>query len=95
MRRAFAWLEDRLDRERERLGLWLPVALSAGIGLWLAAPARAQWIGTLFLLGGGVCGGLLIGWQRRTGRSLAIACATMAAGLLLIWARAAWVAAPV
>ncbi|WP_424543347.1 ComEC/Rec2 family competence protein [Sphingopyxis granuli] len=95
LRRAFAWLEDRLDRERERLGLWLPVALSAGIGLWLAAPARAQWIGTLFLLGGGVCGGLLIGWQRRTGRSLAIACATMAAGLLLIWARAAWVAAPV
>src|SRR3546814_16691196 len=34
-------------------------------------------------------------WQRRAGRVVAIGCAVAAGGLLLIWARAAWVAAPV
>ncbi len=88
-------LEARLERERERIGLWLPIALGAGITAWLALPTRTAWIGLLLLLGAGVCAGLLIGWRRRSGRMLVIGCAAMAAGLLLIWGRALWVAAPV
>ncbi len=88
-------IETRLEGERERIGLWLPVALGAGIAAWLALPAAAYWIGLLLLLTAGLLGGLLIGWHSRTGRMVAIGCAVMAAGVLLIWGRALWVAAPV
>lgn len=88
-------IEARLDAERERIALWLPVALGAGIASWFALPARAQWIGLLVLLAGGALAGLLAGWERRAGRMLAIGCAATAAGVLLIWGRALWVAAPV
>lgn len=88
-------LEARLEAERERIGLWLPVALGAGIAAWFALPAETHWIGLLFLLTGGLCAGLLIGWHSRIGRLIVIGCGLMAAGILLIWARAIWVAAPV
>lgn len=88
-------LEARLEAERERIGLWLPVALGAGIAAWFALPATEHWIGLLLLLAAGALGGLLLGWQRRLGRSVAVACGVMAAGLSLIWVRALWVAAPV
>ncbi|MGQ2933274.1 MAG: ComEC/Rec2 family competence protein [Sphingopyxis sp.] len=88
-------LEARLEAERERIGLWLPVALGAGIAAWFALPATAHWIGLLLLLAGGLCGGLLIGWQGRLGRFVIVGCSVMAAGVLLIWTRAVWVAAPV
>ncbi|MGQ3286469.1 ComEC/Rec2 family competence protein [Sphingopyxis sp.] len=88
-------LETRLEAERERIGLWLPVALGAGIAAWFALPAKAHWIGLLLLLAGGLCGGLLIGWQGRLGRVVVVGCSVMAAGVLLIWTRAVWVAAPV
>jgi len=88
-------LEARLEAERERIWLWLPVALGAGIAAWFALPSEAHWIGLLCLLVGGLCAGILIGWQSRFGRLIAIGCGVMAAGILLIWARAIWVAAPV
>jgi len=88
-------LEARLEAEQERIGLWLPVALGAGIAAWFALPAEAHWIGLLFVLAGGLCAGLLIGAQSRLGRLIVIGCGAMAVGVLLIWARAIWVAAPV
>ena len=88
-------LEARLEAERERIGLWLPVALGAGVAAWFALPAKAHWIGLLLLLAGGLCGGLLIGWQSRLGRFVVVGCGVMAVGVLLIWTRAVWVAAPV
>ncbi|WOF42588.1 ComEC family competence protein [Sphingopyxis indica] len=94
-RRIADWVEARLDADRERIALWLPVALGAGIASWFALPREIDWIGLLLLLGGGALTGWLIGWQRRFGRVVAIGCAAVAAGFLLIWARAAWVAAPV
>lgn len=88
-------LEARLEAERERIGLWLPVALGAGIAAWFALPVAAHWTGLLLALAAGVLIGWLIGWQSRLGRGIAIGCGVMAAGVLLIWGRALWVAAPV
>jgi competence protein ComEC len=94
-RRGLDAIEARLEAERERIGLWLPVALGAGIAAWFALPAAMHWIGLLLLLAGGMLGGWLIGRDRRLGRMTMIGCGTVAAGLLLVWARATWVAAPV
>ncbi|HWT43018.1 MAG TPA: DUF4131 domain-containing protein, partial [Sphingopyxis sp.] len=85
----------RLEAERERIGLWLPVALGAGIAVWFALPSMTHWIGLLLLLAGGLLGGLLLGWSSRLGRGVAVACGVMATGMLLVWGRALWVSAPV
>ena len=88
-------IEARLEAERERIGLWLPVALGAGIAAWFALPATLHWIGLLSLLASGALAGLLIGWHRRLGRVIIVGCGAVAIGLLLVWARAVGVAAPV
>ena len=93
--RLAAGLEARLETERERIGLWLPVALGAGIASWFALPTEAHWLGMLSLLAAAVLAGLLIGWGSRAGRVLAVGSGVMAAGMILIWTRAESVAAPV
>src|SRR3990167_10302245 len=93
--RAIDALEIRLEAERERIGLWLPVALGGGIAAWFALPSQSYWIGLLLLLGGFMLGGLLLGSQSRLGRTIVVACGVIGAGLLLVWGRALWVAAPV
>lgn len=95
LRRAAGALEARLDAERERIGLWLPVALGAGIAAWFVLPTAIQWAGLLMLLGAGAAGGWLVGGDSRLGRVIMIGCAVLAAGMALIWGRALWVAAPV
>ena len=95
LRRVLNRIEARLDSERERTGLWLPVALGTGIAAWFALPAAAHWIGLLFLLASGGLAGSLIGWSSRIGRMVVAGCGMTAIGVLLIWARATWVGAPV
>ncbi|HEV7313514.1 ComEC/Rec2 family competence protein [Sphingopyxis sp.] len=85
----------RLEAERERIGLWLPIVLGAGIAAWFALPSVTHWIGLLLLLAGGLLDGLLLGWSSRLGRGVAVACGVMATGMLLVWGRALWVSAPV
>lgn len=95
LRRLLADIEARLDSERERTGLWLPVALGTGIAAWFALPAAAHWTGLLFMLASGGLAGLLIGWSSRIGRMVMVGCGVIAIGVLLIWARATSVGAPV
>jgi competence protein ComEC len=73
-----------LDAERERLALWLPVALAAGIALWFALPFAA-WraaaaLGLLAVLAGGGVAGL---------RPLALAAGFALTGMAAIEARVA------
>lgn len=41
--RAYAQLESRLEAERTRLVLWLPVGIAFGIGLYFALPTEPGW----------------------------------------------------
>ena len=79
-----------LSAERERLALWLPVALAAGIALWFALP-WAMWraaaaLGLMALLAGGALAGL---------RPLALAAGFALAGMAAVELRVAGNAHPV
>lgn len=92
--RMLAAIEHALEAERDQLGLWLPVALAAGIALWLVLPDRIAWLAAMAALAGLALAAVAIGTARRTGRAiLAIALAALV-GMVIIWSRADWVASP-
>ncbi|MCZ4342892.1 ComEC/Rec2 family competence protein [Sphingomonadaceae bacterium G21617-S1] len=87
-------IEAALEAERDQLALWLPIALGAGIALWLILPDRTSWFGAMALLGGVALAGLAVGLGRRFGLALLVGGVVALIGLLLVWTRADWVAAP-
>lgn len=87
-------IEAALEAERDQLALWLPIALGAGIALWLVLPDRTGWFGAMALLGSVALTGLAIGVGRRLGLALLVGGVVALIGLLLVWTRADWVAAP-
>ena len=90
-----AAIERRLEAERDRLPLWLPVMLGAGVVAWFALPRAAWWSASaLALLAFGLAAAAL-GRGGRSARTLMIGALAMAAGLGLVWLRAERVAAPV
>lgn len=89
-----ARLEAWLEAERDQLALWLPIAFGGGITLWLMLPDRDTWLAALAALSGAALCGLAIGTGRHAGRALLIGALAAILGLLLIWTRADWVAAP-
>lgn len=98
--RWLARLSDRAEavvlREREQWPLWAPVALGAGIAAWFALPEAKFWWGT----GAAALGLALAGWRwsvlgSALGRLISWAGLLVALGLVLAWARAQAVRAPV
>ncbi|MBD8547816.1 ComEC/Rec2 family competence protein [Sphingomonas sp. CFBP 8760] len=90
-----AAIERRLEAERDRLPLGLPVMLGAGVAAWFALPRAAWWSASaLALLAFGLAAAAL-GRGGRSARTLMIGALAMAAGLGLVWLRAERVAAPV
>ena len=83
-----ALLERWLEAERERIGLWLPVALAAGIAAWFALPSPPYWLGWIMLC----CGMALAAQALAPGARARAACIglglLMAAGCVLIWGKA-------
>jgi len=88
-------VERWLERERDQLVLWLPVALGAGIAAWFVLPTEALWLATTLGLSGLGVMALAIGRHGRGARAVAIGALAAALGLGLIWSRAERVAAPV
>lgn len=85
-------LEQWLDSQRDRLPLWLPVALGAGIAAWFVLPTPGSWRAALFAMLALACAGVALG--SRAGRCLIILGLMAALGLGLVWSRADRVAAP-
>lgn len=89
------WIERQLERERDQLPVWIPVALGSGIAAWFILPDARRWLGFIAVAAGLALAGLALGRGGRAGRVLAIGGVLAAAGCLLVWARADHVSAPV
>ncbi len=87
-------VETMLELERAQLPLWVPVALGAGICAWFALPTPQSWIAwVLTWLGVALVFGV-IARGGRLAHVLAIGSVLLAAGCLLVWAKAMLVGAP-
>ncbi|KKC27616.1 competence protein ComEC [Sphingomonas sp. SRS2] len=87
-------METMLEAERDQLGLWVPVALAGGIALWLVLPDRVAWLAAMVALAGVALTGLAIGTGHRLGRAIVVTALAALIGMIIIWSRADWVAAP-
>jgi competence protein ComEC len=87
-------MESWLEKERDRLPLWLPVGFGAGIAIW-----EGYWDGAYIAVAMISCALLLSGWLVAKGSRLQIvlisAALTIAAGYAVISAKSNWVAAPI
>jgi competence protein ComEC len=87
-------LENWLDRERDRLPLWLPVGVGSGIAVWesywdrAALPVALMGLALLVL-------GLLAGRASRLRIMLIAAAVTFVLGFSLMGMKSRWVSAPV
>ncbi|PZU09490.1 MAG: competence protein ComEC [Sphingobium sp.] len=90
----FALLENMLEREREQIGLWAPVALAVGISAWFLLPGSAHWLAFCCLTMALVCGAAFLPTGTRV-RQMCIAGGMVAAlGCVLIWGKAAILGQP-
>lgn len=87
-------LERWLEAERERIGLWLPVALGAGIAAWFALSSPALWSGWILLCCIAALTAQVLVPPGRARAALVGAGLLMAAGCVLIWAKALLVGDP-
>ncbi|MEO9600606.1 ComEC/Rec2 family competence protein [Parasphingorhabdus sp.] len=88
-------LEQLLERERDQLPLWVPVALGCGIATWFNLANPAWWLAFISLCGSMALLAILSGPATRIGKSLFWFCLLAAIGCGLIWFRSWQVAAPV
>jgi competence protein ComEC len=95
VRRIASTVEAFLDRERDQLALWVPVALGAGIAAWFVLPGAAQWAAWIAVMFALAAGALAFPKGSRFRRAVLVASLASALGCGLIWMRALWVAAPV
>jgi competence protein ComEC len=85
--RAFGGIEAWLEREREQVGLWAPVALGAGIAAWFVLPDRAGWLGFCCLALGLACVGSLLPHGARVRQMLVAGGVLACLGCVLIWGK--------
>ena len=88
-------LEQLLERERDQLPLWVPVALGCGIAAWFRLANPAWWLAFVSLCGAAVLLAILKGKGRRAGKALFWLALFAGLGCALIWFRSSNVAAPV
>lgn len=86
--RLFDSVENRLERERDQMPLWLPVALGFGIATWFGLADRNGWIAFILGMGALAVAALAFGRDRRLLRGIGIFALVAAIGCALIWLRA-------
>ena len=84
-----------LERERDQLPLWVPVALGCGIAAWFNLANSAWWLAFMSLCAAVCLFAIRMGGHRRAGKALLWFALLAAIGCALIWYRSWNVAAPV
>lgn len=94
--RAAQWLaaartaaEGWLEEEREQIGLWVPVALGAGVAGWFILPNAATWLAFCCGMLALACIGATMPVGGRVRRMVIIGATLACVGCLLIWGKAA------
>ncbi|VWX56783.1 ComEC/Rec2 family competence protein [Sphingorhabdus sp. 109] len=87
-------IERQLEKERDQLPLWVPVALGFGIACWFNLATGARWLAFISLCGGIVLFAVTSGGTR-LGKVLFWFALLAGIGCALIWLRSWSVAAPV
>ncbi len=91
----FKLIELQLEKERDQLPLWVPVALGCGIASWYVLANPAWWLAFVSLCGGLGLFALMTGRDTRAGKAIFWFALLAAMGCALIWFRSWSVAAPV
>lgn len=84
-----------LERERDQLPLWVPVALGCGIAAWFQLANPAWWLAFISLCAALGLFAVVTGRERRAGKAIFWFVLLAAIGCALIWSRSWSVAAPV
>ncbi|WP_422343924.1 ComEC/Rec2 family competence protein [Parasphingorhabdus sp.] len=88
-------LEIQLEKERDRLALWVPVGISAGITAWFLLADFSFWIALLALCSGLALTVKAMGKGGRVGSAFLWFMTLVAVGCAVMWFRSWAVAAPV
>jgi len=91
---ANAWIETKVDSERDQLPLWVPVAVGLGIAAWFQLPGSRLWIAFLLLAGALALLPQALMPGTRTARALSLFALFAMVGCADIWWEAERVAAP-
>ncbi|WP_031293213.1 ComEC/Rec2 family competence protein [Sphingobium sp. HDIP04] len=87
-------LELWLEEERERLPLWVPVALAIGIAAWFVLPNRLEWLAFCCTMLAAACGALLLPPGGRMRRAIIAGGLLACAGCLLVWGKSMMLGSP-
>jgi len=87
-------IEERLDREREQLPLWLPVGLGLGVAAWFWLPDSRAWTAFALIAAGLAIAPIALAPGTRRGKALALFALAATLGCLNIWSRAERASAP-
>lgn len=88
-------IEMQLEKERDQLPLWVPVALGCGIASWFNLANPAWWLAFISLCAAMALFATVAGRDTRAGKALFWFALLAAIGCALIWHRSWSVAAPV
>ncbi len=89
------WAEQWAQAERNQIPLWTPVMLGAGIAAWFVLPDPRAWAAVMLAAGGVGLGAATLSDGGRVMRAIGLGAMLVMAGVLLAWARAESVRAPV
>ncbi len=92
--RIWRGVELWLEEERERLPLWVPVALAAGIAAWFLLPNRLEWLAFCCVTLAVACAALLLPPGGRVRQAIVVGGILACAGCLLVWGKATIVGSP-
>lgn len=87
-------VESWLEWEREQIGLWVPIALGAGISAWFLLPHAMAWLAFCCVALALACIGVLLPDGGRLRRMLVAGAILACMGCLLVWGKAVLLGQP-